>query len=119
YTEQADFINTAVVGQTDLAPADLLRAIKDIEHQVGRIPTFRNGPREIDIDIIFYDDLVMKTKELTIPHPELSNRDFVLQPLADLDSNLRHPVSKQTVIQLLAALEPSQKSILKALTEKA
>lgn len=113
YTDQADFINTVIAGSTDLEPSALLKAIKDIEQEVGRTPTFRNGPREIDIDIIFYDALVMKTDRLTIPHPEFANRDFVLRPLADLNPDLIDPVSDQSVSRLLGQLPTDELSILK------
>ena len=111
YTDQADFINTAVGGYTDLSPEELLKAVNNIEQLLGRVERFRWGPREIDIDIIFYGDTVLETERLTIPHPACRDRDFVLQPLCDLNPQLIDPVSGQTVHQLLAQLESSQKSI--------
>ncbi len=113
YTDQPDFLNTVVRGGTALAPAAFLQRIKAVEQEVGRTPTFRWGPREIDIDIIFYDDLVLKTPGLTIPHPEFTKRDFVLQPLCDLKPDLVDPVSRQTVKVLLDQLRKTQQSPLK------
>lgn len=112
YTDQPNFLNTAVSGQTDLDPADLLKRIKSIEQEVGRRPTFQHGPREIDIDIIFYGDTIIATPELTIPHPEFRDRDFVLKPLSDIRPDLNDPVSHKTIARLLDELSPSQRSVL-------
>ena len=101
YTEQADFLNIALKALTGLAPHELLAFLKDLESQVGRIATFHWGPREIDIDILFYDDLVLEQPGLTIPHPMLHKRTFVLIPLADLNEDLEHPKLNQTIRQLL------------------
>ncbi|MEK7594099.1 MAG: 2-amino-4-hydroxy-6-hydroxymethyldihydropteridine diphosphokinase [Patescibacteria group bacterium] len=113
YTDQADFLNTAVSGQTDLEPLELLKAIKAIEQSIGRVPTFRWGPREIDIDIIFYGDLHMETELLTIPHSSCRERDFVLRPICDLNPSLIDPISSQSVSELLAHIDAQQESILK------
>jgi 2-amino-4-hydroxy-6-hydroxymethyldihydropteridine diphosphokinase len=113
YTDQPDFLNTALRGQTGLDPQALLEFIKDVEQKVGRTASFHWGPREIDIDIIFYDDLVMDTEELTIPHAHFSERDFVLQPLCDLNPSLTDPMSGQTVAGLLAQIGSTQKSLIK------
>jgi 2-amino-4-hydroxy-6-hydroxymethyldihydropteridine diphosphokinase len=112
YTDQADFINTALSGQTDLQPTDLLVKIKNIEQQLGRQERFRWGPREIDIDIIFFGDNALESPELTLPHLAFRERDFVLRPLSDLNPNLVDPVSGQTVSQLLAVLSAGEQSIL-------
>jgi 2-amino-4-hydroxy-6-hydroxymethyldihydropteridine diphosphokinase len=101
YTDQPDFLNTALRGQTDLGPSDLLKFTAEVEQRVGRTASFQWGPREIDIDIIFYGDTVLETKDLAIPHREFRKRDFVLQPLNDLDPALVDPVSGQTIKQLL------------------
>jgi 2-amino-4-hydroxy-6-hydroxymethyldihydropteridine diphosphokinase len=113
YTDQPDFLNTAVSGGTDLEPEALLDRLMSIEQQVGRRATFHWGPREIDIDIIFYGDQVVETGKLTIPHLGFRDRDFVLQPLSDLDSRLTDPVSGQTIQQLLNKIDPSNRSIIK------
>lgn len=111
FTSQSDFLNTALRGKTGLKPAELLKFVQKVEKDAGRKRTFRFGPRQIDIDIIFYDDQVVKTPELTIPHASLIGRDFVLQPLCDLDPALKDPVSGRTVRQMLDDLGPSSRSI--------
>jgi 2-amino-4-hydroxy-6-hydroxymethyldihydropteridine diphosphokinase len=101
YTDQPDFLNTAIRGQTDLEPEELLKFIKSVEQKVGRTETFRWGPREIDIDIIFYGDQTLKIKHLTIPHPEYKNRDFVLRPLLALNPDLKDPVTNEPLVGFL------------------
>jgi 2-amino-4-hydroxy-6-hydroxymethyldihydropteridine diphosphokinase len=101
YTEQADFLNIALKAITGLNPEELLVFLKDLESRVGRTATFHWGPREIDIDILFYDDLILEQSGLTIPHPMLHKRAFVLIPLTDLDENLEHPNLDQTIRQLV------------------
>jgi 2-amino-4-hydroxy-6-hydroxymethyldihydropteridine diphosphokinase len=90
YIEQSDFWNLVVRVHTDLEPAPLLEALKRAEHALGRTPTFRNGPREIDIDVLVYDD-VIRPMAPVLPHPRMHERAFVLRPLADLDPALRDP----------------------------
>ncbi len=111
YTDQADFLNTVVCGETELAPAEFLKLIKAVEVKIGRTPTFRWGPREIDIDLIFYDDMVMDDPDLTLPHPRYAQRDFVLKPLCDLCPDLLDPVNKQPVKTLLENISPKKRSI--------
>jgi 2-amino-4-hydroxy-6-hydroxymethyldihydropteridine diphosphokinase len=108
YTEQADFLNMVVKAQTGLRPQRLLRYIKKIERKVGRTATFRWGPREIDIDILFYDDLVYHSRRLEIPHPRVHERAFMLVPLANLAPDLRHPLTDQIIRQHLAALDTGE-----------
>jgi len=100
YTDQPDFLNQVIKAKTTLPPEQLLTILKSIEATLGRTPTIRYGPRTIDLDILLYDELVMETPQLTIPHPRLAERAFVLYPLADLAPDLRHPVSGSTVRQL-------------------
>lgn len=103
-TNQPAFLNAVCMAQTELAPAELLVYLKGLEHQLGRVPSFRWGPRAIDIDILFYDDLVLDTEQLCIPHPRLHERAFVLVPLQELAPDLPHPVLGQTVRELVTLL---------------
>src|SRR5690606_38236808 len=93
YVDQPRFLNMAVLLRTPLEPAALLGEVKSIEERIGRAPTHRMGPRVIDIDILFYDDLELDTPALRIPHRGVMDRAFVLAPLLDLDIGLRHPAS--------------------------
>lgn len=103
-TAQPSFLNAAISGFTSLSPTDLIAAVKQIELALGREETFRYGPRAIDIDIIFYDNLVLKTEDLTLPHPLLEEREFVLRPMADIAAEFIHPLTGKTIQELLAAL---------------
>ena len=103
--DQPWFINTALAVETSMEPAEILKRIKQIESQLGRKPGGeRWGPREIDIDIIYYGNRIVDMPGLAIPHPMAAKRRFVLAPLADIDPGLVHPVLKKTVSQLLAEL---------------
>lgn len=106
YSAQPDFVNTVVILSTPYQPADLLRKLKEIETRLGRVPTFRNGPRVIDLDILFYDDKVVFDDEamLFIPHPRLHEREFVLKPLSYLRPDLVHPRLQKPVIRLYREL---------------
>jgi len=84
-TDQPDFFNAAALVETTLAPHDLLRELKRIEAEMGRVATYRWGPRVIDLDILAYDDVVLDDAELTIPHAHLRERAFALAPLAEID----------------------------------
>lgn len=112
FTDQDYFLNTAVKGKTDLSPEALLPFLKSIEQKVGRVQRFRWGPREIDIDIIFYDDTVFQNDGLEIPHPRAHERDFVLQPIVDLDPDIIHPTYKKTVKELLSLIPQKDRSII-------
>jgi 2-amino-4-hydroxy-6-hydroxymethyldihydropteridine diphosphokinase len=100
-TDQPRFVNSAVEIDTTLSAHELLTRVLDIEREFGRERTVRNGPRTLDIDIVFYDDVLVKEPELEIPHPRMGGRRFVLQPLAELCPDFRHPVTQQSVRELL------------------
>ena len=98
--EQPRYLNCALVANTDLTPHELLVKLKSIENELGRQPTFRYGPRLVDLDLLLYDELSLSTDELTIPHPRMMERAFVLVPLAEIAGSLLHPISKQSFRQL-------------------
>lgn len=99
-TDQPDFLNAVCRVETDLAPLDLLHVLLTIEQEMGRVRLRHWGERNIDLDLLLYDDVCMNTPELTLPHPDMQNRDFVLLPLAELDYELVHPTLHKTVGQL-------------------
>ncbi|MEA3346029.1 MAG: tRNA (adenosine(37)-N6)-dimethylallyltransferase MiaA [Chloroflexota bacterium] len=103
-SDQPWYLNAACCGATELKPRELLAFVKEIEQEMGRVPTVRWGPRVIDIDILFYDDMVMNTPELIIPHPGVSHRPFVLVPLADIAPQFIHPQLKEPISALLKGL---------------
>ena len=100
-TDQPDFINQVVVVETKLTAAETMNTILSIEKNMGRIRTSKNAPRIIDIDILFFNKDIIKTKMLTVPHPFIQERRFVLVPLNELSSRFIHPVVGKTVSQLL------------------
>jgi 2-amino-4-hydroxy-6-hydroxymethyldihydropteridine diphosphokinase len=102
FSDQPKFLNQAVKGTTYLDPEPLLKHLKRLEVALGRKESIPNGPRLIDIDILFYDDLVLNKPSIVIPHPRLQDRGFVLLPLMDLDPELLHPVSRKTVREMAA-----------------
>lgn len=99
--DQPWFVNTAVSVKVDFSAEVMLDRMKRIEKKMGRVKSGKWGPRKIDIDIIFYDDLIIDTDDLKIPHPRVWERRFVLQPLADIDPGLIHPGVGKTVSELL------------------
>jgi len=106
YLEQPRFLNIACCGKTWLSAQELLHSTQAIEVAIGRQPTFRNGPRPIDIDILLYDDLHMQDNQLTIPHPRMAERAFVLAPLAEISPNVVNPVNGQTAASLTGGRYP-------------
>lgn len=108
YREQDWFVNAVVRGETGLAPEAVLARLKEIERRAGRKPGgIRFGPRVLDLDLLFYDALVLDLPGLTLPHPRLAERRFVLQPLCDIDPDIRHPVLGKTARELLRGLGES------------
>ncbi len=105
YLDQAYFLNQVLQAETDLTPEDLLAYLKRLETQLGRQASFKYGPRLIDLDILFYDDLILETSILTIPHPKINERAFVLVPLADLAPDHRHPSFGLTVRELMEKVD--------------
>ncbi|CAM0137239.1 trifunctional dihydropteroate synthetase [Umbelopsis sp. WA50703] len=104
FTEQPPFLNGVIKVFTCLPPDDLLAGLKQVEAELGREPSFRNAPRPIDLDILFYDDLVYHTETLTIPHPKIQEREFVLWPLCDIAKDMEHPTLFRTCGQMLSQL---------------
>ena len=112
YEAQAQFLNGVAAIQTHLPPLSLLHILKDIEAAVGRQHRVRWGPREIDLDILIYGDMCLRTEKLVIPHPEMHRRRFVLAPLAEIAPDVVHSVLQETVQTLLERLE-DDKSVVK------
>jgi 2-amino-4-hydroxy-6-hydroxymethyldihydropteridine diphosphokinase len=110
--DQPPFYNIAVKGQTALPPVELLAFLKNLEEELGREKVVRYGPRKIDMDLLFYGDLALDLPQLQIPHPRISERAFVLRPLADLSPQLLHPVTGQSVLEMADAL-PEDDGILR------
>ena len=107
YHDQPAFLNHVIEAETELPPLELLAYLKQIEFSLGRQPSFQYGPRLIDLDIIFYGDQVVELPGLTIQHPHLAERAFVLVPLAELAPNMRHPSSGRTVLEMVKAVGSS------------
>jgi 2-amino-4-hydroxy-6-hydroxymethyldihydropteridine diphosphokinase len=105
YIEQPLFLNQVIEAESSFSPHDLLKYLKMKEVELGRKPTIRYGPRVIDIDILFYNTLIFHSPELTIPHPKLHERAFVLVPLADIAPDFVHPVYQKTIRELLSFID--------------
>ncbi len=100
YVEQDDFLNGCIEINTLLTPMELLNKLNEIENELGRVRTIRWGPRTLDLDILIYDDYIEDSEVLTIPHKEMANRKFVLEPLSMIAPNLIHPILKENINNL-------------------
>ena len=105
YKEQNDFYNTAVEFHTNSSPIDLMKELQLIEKKLHKDKLIKNGPRRIDIDIIFFNSLKINQENLVIPHPRAANRDFVIFPLCDIDPYFKHPVGKKSLKKLKVEIE--------------
>jgi 2-amino-4-hydroxy-6-hydroxymethyldihydropteridine diphosphokinase len=112
YLNQRWFLNLVIEIETGLFPMQLLSWTQRIERELGRVRGVPKGPRTLDIDILLYGDAVVRTPKLEIPHPRIAERRFVLAPLAELAPELRHPVTKRTVGEMLAAAPPATVRLL-------
>jgi 2-amino-4-hydroxy-6-hydroxymethyldihydropteridine diphosphokinase len=108
FTDQSWFLNCALTLETNQTPEPLMKALLNIEQEMGRRRTPKKGPRNIDIDILLFDDTVVDSPELTVPHPAMHLRRFVLEPLAEIAPDARHPVLQKTVRELLNELPAGQ-----------
>jgi len=108
FTDQPWFLNCALALETDQSPPQLMAGLLNIEQEMGRRRLQKKGPRIIDMDILLFGDAIVNTPELTIPHPAIAQRRFVLEPLAEIAPEVRHPVWKRTIQELLEALPAGQ-----------
>ena len=104
YTEQDNFVNAVCIAETKLSPRELLENLLKIELDMGRVRIIKWGPRIIDLDILFYEDLIIDEEDLKVPHIEIQKRSFVLEPVNEISPDKIHPVFKKTVHQLLLDL---------------
>jgi len=103
--DQGEYLNAVVEIETDLFPIQLLKRARKVEQAMGRERLMVNGPRNIDIDILFYGRIVIDTPDLKVPHPRMPERRFVLEPLEEIAPELRHPLTGKTAAEMSAALE--------------
>ena len=108
FTEQDAFLNQVVKVTTYLEPEPLLRHLKRMETALGRVPNFQNGPRVIDIDILFFDKMIINTPPLVVPHPRLHERAFVLVPLAEIEPDFIHPILQRPINKILEDVDRSE-----------
>ncbi len=111
FLDQRDFFNVVFEAHTSLTPEKTLEALTSIEKKLGRVASVRYGPRTIDLDLLFYDDAILHTAELTVPHPRLHERAFVLVPLSDIAPDFLHPVMRKTVRELCDMLQDKNQTV--------
>lgn len=113
YTDQNWFVNAAVKIETPLSPIDLFHELKAIEREAGTWQKeIRFGPRILDLDILLYGHLILDSEELTIPHPRMDKRRFVLAPLCDIDATIEHPLLKKKMGALLSAIDEKEQKVM-------
>jgi 2-amino-4-hydroxy-6-hydroxymethyldihydropteridine diphosphokinase len=110
YTEQPIFINGAVEIETELSCREVLKTLLSIEKELGRVREIRWGPRTIDLDILFFNNEVYDEEDLKVPHPDMQNRFFVLEPLNDICPDYVHPILNKKVSEMLSELKAKQKA---------
>lgn len=108
FTEQPRFLNMCINTETDLSPDEMIKMVKTIEERLGKIKKVKWGPRNIDIDIIAIGDLILETPELSVPHPHMHERAFVLIPLREIAPQFRHPITGRTLEEMITALPPEK-----------
>jgi 2-amino-4-hydroxy-6-hydroxymethyldihydropteridine diphosphokinase len=116
-SDQPWFLNAVARASTTLEPLDLLALCQRVEKQVGRVPSVRFGPRHLDIDILLYDDLCMESDELTLPHPRMNVRQFVLIPLLEIAPDLQDPRLNQSYAEHLNRLDEGKKVLRSLINE--
>lgn len=109
YKNQNNFLNLALKLETGLLPAELLKETQKIENEMGRIRKIKDGPRNIDIDIIFYNNKIINTEKLTIPHPKMHQRKFVLLPMKEIAGKTIHPIENKIISELLNKINDNHK----------
>jgi 2-amino-4-hydroxy-6-hydroxymethyldihydropteridine diphosphokinase len=115
FTDQPWFLNCALALETNKTPIELMRSILEIERAMGRERVQKKGPRIIDIDILLFADTVLDSKELTIPHPAMHERRFVLEPLAEIAAEARHPALNKTIRELLDKMPTQEGQVVRKL----